>query len=270
MNFSVKVTLIGSEVPKETEIKMMPKHKKTPEVGEKQTYYTKEIWVEQEDALSFLPEEEITLMDWGNAIIRSTTYSTTNPKLIEAITMELNLTGDYKKTRLKITWLPSTPSVPVTLLDYDYLITKKKLEELDEISTFINPSTEFRVQGRADHNLLNVKKGEIIQFERKGYYIVEKVNGEPSTTGGEIEGVELILIPDGRAAAVALKHVVEEKKVVAPIEVGKKVVEQKKEMRLPEIAPTEAVESVLLSEGKSGFEMKVLTKMFRTESVIGG
>lgn len=215
-------------------------------------------------------------MDWGNAFVRSKTYSTSHPTVIESITLELNITGDFKKTKKKITWLPSTPSVPVTLLDYDYLITKKKLEDADEISTFINPSTEFRVEARADHNLLSVKKGDIIQFERKGYYIIEKAHGEESTTGGTKEGVEAIIIPDGRAAAVALKFVPEKKEVVDAAGKGKKAEKKSaattpatKAYGFPEVAPLEAVESTLLSEGTGGFEMKYLTKMFKTESIIG-
>ncbi len=40
---------------------------------------------------------------------------------------ELNLAGDFKKT-MKLTWLADVPElVPLTLCDFDYLITKKKV-----------------------------------------------------------------------------------------------------------------------------------------------
>ncbi|KAL1737833.1 hypothetical protein HDZ31DRAFT_70726, partial [Schizophyllum fasciatum] len=95
--------------------------------------------------------------------------------------------GDVKKTKLKTTWLAAEPAqdsaailtappgidaalapVPITLLDYDYLITKKKLEEGDEVQDYLTPQTEFRVAAVADGNVRSLKKGDVIQFERKG------------------------------------------------------------------------------------------------------
>lgn len=45
-----------------------------------------------------------------------------------AVTAELHLAGDFKKTKLKLTWLADVPDlVPLVLTDFDYLITKKKV-----------------------------------------------------------------------------------------------------------------------------------------------
>ncbi|OBZ65709.1 putative glutamate--tRNA ligase, cytoplasmic [Grifola frondosa] len=169
-----------------------------PEVGEKTTVFSSHILVEQEDALSFDDQEEITLMDWGNAIVRSKTVDPTGT--ITAIEMELNLAGDFRKTKKKITWLaqPTTayPLVEVTLLDHDYLITKKKLEENDDVKDFVTPVSEFREDALADANVKDLEKGDIIQFERKGYYIFD----------GVYDGrMEFIQIPDGRAASLISK-----------------------------------------------------------------
>ena len=41
------------------EIKSLPKHKKNPEVGEKQTVYSSNIVIEQDDAASFEDQEEV-------------------------------------------------------------------------------------------------------------------------------------------------------------------------------------------------------------------
>lgn len=41
------------------EVKVLPLHKKNPNVGEKRTVYTDEILVEQEDAASFDDGEEV-------------------------------------------------------------------------------------------------------------------------------------------------------------------------------------------------------------------
>lgn len=138
-------------------------------------------------------------MDWGNAIVRSKTTAPSGE--VTAILMDLHLEGDFKKTKKKITWLAVStsdhPLVPVTLLDYDYLITKKKLEEEDSLSDFTTPVTEYRQFAVADANVRDLKRGEFIQFERKGYYIFDGVSGDGRH--------EFISIPDGRAANLASK-----------------------------------------------------------------
>ena len=75
---------------------------------------------------------QITLMDWGNAIVRNKTLDSAGK--VTAIEMDLHLEGDFRKTKKKITWLAAPTAqhalVDATLLDHDYLITKK-LEEND-------------------------------------------------------------------------------------------------------------------------------------------
>lgn len=46
---------------------MLPKHKKNAEIGEKKTVFTSSILVEQEDAISFDDQEEVT-RDFGLVI----------------------------------------------------------------------------------------------------------------------------------------------------------------------------------------------------------
>lgn len=194
---SVSVAINGG--PPAPEVRTLPRHKKNPDVGEKKTVFTSTILVEQEDAISFDDQEEITLMDWGNAIIRSKTTGPSGD--VTSLTMDLHLEGDFRKTKKKITWLaqPSKdyPLVDVTLLDYDYLITKKKLEETDDVKDFVTPVSEFREEAFADANVSTLTKGDIIQFERKGYFIFDGT--------AEDGKLEFIRIPDGRAANLASK-----------------------------------------------------------------
>jgi glutamyl-tRNA synthetase len=144
-------------------------------------------------------------MDWGNAIVRS--KATDSSGTITALSMELHLEGDFKKTTKKITWLaqPTTahPLIDATLIDYDYLITKKKLEENDDLKDFATPVTEFRESALADANVRDLKRGDIIQFERRGYYIFDGVAEEKGKQ--EKKTWEFIRIPDGRAAGLASK-----------------------------------------------------------------
>ena len=62
----------------------------------------------------------------------------------------------------------------MTLLDHGLLSTKK-LEEDDDVKDFVTPVSEIRDDARADVNLAGLKKGDIIQFEDKGYYVFDGV-----------------------------------------------------------------------------------------------
>ena len=181
---AVKATVRGARLTPYTEDK--PKHGKNSEVGTKKVAYSDEILIEQADAQNFAQEEEITLMSWGNAIVRKISHSLNplNHKLVTGLELELHLQGDVKTTKQKITWLSEKGQelIPVELVDFDYLITKDTLEEGDELEDFLNPNTEFRTKAVADCNVIDLKEDDIIQFERKGYFRVDRAfkHGEPA------------------------------------------------------------------------------------------
>lgn len=181
--------------------KAVPKHKKNAELGSKTTVFDSTIYVEQADAQSFKDGEEVTMMEWGNVFIKSKKLAA-DGKTVERLEMEANFDGDFTKTEKKVTWLAKSatrPLVEVTLLEFDYLITKKKLEEEDDFADFLTPETEFHTDAVADFNVSELTQGQSIQFERKGYFILDKVQGKDGKR-------EFIKIPDGRAAGVASKH----------------------------------------------------------------
>ena len=72
--------------------------------------------------------------------------------------------------------------IPVELVDFDYLITKDKLEEEDNVEDFLTKQTEFRTSAKADCNVAELREDEIIQFERLGYFRVDRAfqHGKPA------------------------------------------------------------------------------------------
>jgi glutamyl-tRNA synthetase len=170
---AVAVTVTGRDEGVVVEAK--PLHKKNPEIGDKQLVYSNQLIVEQDDAKTFGDNEEITAMDWGNVFVADKKVNAAGD--VEAMTWKLHLEGDFKKTSKKVTWLSAPTAanklVPVTLIEYDYLITKKKLEEDDNLDDIVNPKTEYRVKALASAEVADLKKWDIIQFERKGFYICQ-------------------------------------------------------------------------------------------------
>lgn len=148
---------------------MKPKHAKYP-LGDKKVVYSENIIVEQEDARTFDKGEEITLMNWGNAIIKDITYEPTDKSdvadgveslgNVASIEFDLHLEGDFKTTKKKVTWLSSDQDlVPVELHDFDHLLNKDKLTEQEEEhwEDFLAPVTDVTSHAQADCNVWDIQ-----------------------------------------------------------------------------------------------------------------
>lgn len=190
----VKVTVTGTEAPAEPTTSEKPKHPKNPAIGTKAVVFADELYLDQADAKSFKKDEEITLMAWGNAFVREIGAGEPVPSL----SVELNLKGDVKATEKKVTWLASKGQhlVPAELWDFNYLITKDKLDEDDNLEDFLNPVTETMDEAFCDQAAAGLKKDDIIQLERRGYYRVDK--GLDDWAEGERKRLVLFCIPTGK------------------------------------------------------------------------
>lgn len=186
---AVKVTVTGEGVPAEPASEDKPLHPKNAAIGNKKVVTSKELIIDQADAKTFKEGEEITVMQWGNAFVKNIASGDVVPSL----TLELNLQGDVRKTDKKITWLSSAGQklIPAELWEFDYLITKDKLEEDDDLEKFLNPVTATMEEALCDENVAKYKADDIIQLERRGYYRVDK---------GVEDGGKIILfaIPTGK------------------------------------------------------------------------
>lgn len=172
-------------------VRIIPRHKKYEGAGEKATTYSNRIWLEYVDAISISVDEEITLMDWGNAIVKNILRD--EDGRVTELKGVLHLEGSVKTTKLKLTWLPDTTElVNLSLVDFDYLITKKKLEEGEDFLDVLNPCTRKETAALGDSNMRNLKRGEILQLERKGYYRCDVPFVRPS------KPIVLFAIPDGK------------------------------------------------------------------------
>ncbi|XP_072954880.1 glutamate--tRNA ligase, cytoplasmic [Typha angustifolia] len=188
-----RVILILTNGPEKPFVRIIPRHKKYEGAGNKATTFTKRIWLDYSDAISISEGEEVTLMDWGNAIIREVKKENGN---ITHLIGELHLEGSVKTTKLKLTWLPDTEElVHLSLVEFDYLIKKKKLEEDEDFIDNLNPCTRRETAALGDSNMRNLKRGEIIQLERKGYFRCDVPFLRPS------KPIVLFAIPDGRQQA---------------------------------------------------------------------
>lgn len=190
--------------PEEIEAQSHPLHPKNAGVGSKAVIYSKNVLIERDDAASIVEGEKVTLMKWGNVTIT---------KIEKSESGEISLIGkvdkddkDYKKTK-KLTWIADNADtlVEVTLVELDHLITKKKIEETDEVADFVNKNSKIEYTAIAEGSMRNLQRGDTIQLERRGYFFVDKIAiGDKK--------MKLNFIPDGKSSRMsAISHVLDAK-----------------------------------------------------------
>jgi glutamyl-tRNA synthetase len=175
----------------------VPLHQKNADVGNKQVVMSKNIYIDQADAAAVSEGEEVTIMGWGNMFFNKIEKDS-NGKVVK-ITAKTHLEGDFKKTKFKLTWVgakdgevPEKDFVPLTLTEFGPLIRVEKLEEDQKIEDFVNKKSKEEVSALGEHALASLKKDDVVQIQRKGFYRVDAVPA-PENNNRFV----LIYIPDG-------------------------------------------------------------------------
>ena len=184
------VPLVLSNGPKDPYAESLFKHPKDETLGKKVRLFAPTVLLQADDAAAVAEGEEVTLMSWGNAIIRE--VQKVNGKVVQ-LRGELHLAGSVKSTKKKLTWLADTEDlVPVELVDLDFIISKDKVEEEDKLEDIITKQSYLPYKGKGEAAFRCVKKGEIIQVERRGFYICDAPYLRAE------EPVRLFFVPDGK------------------------------------------------------------------------
>jgi len=141
--------------------------------------------------------EEVTLINWGNAIVQKVHRNQDNS--IAFLEGKTNLKGNVKTTKKKLTWLADDKNlVPALLVEFDYLLSVEKLDEKTEIETVLNEKTKFETEALGESLLADLKKGEIIQLTRRGFFICDVPASKSNRT------VTLFFIPDGKQKGMSI------------------------------------------------------------------
>lgn len=152
-----------------------PKHPKQPQLGTKPVAFSTRILLDQADAATFSPNEEITLMKWGNAVVeRIDRHGDT----VVGLELRLHLEGDFRKTDKKVTWLAVADAenqlVGAQLWTFDHLLNKDALSKKDDLQDCLTKESAVSIEAVCDAVLAESKEGDIVQLERKGFFRVDK------------------------------------------------------------------------------------------------
>jgi glutamyl-tRNA synthetase len=83
--------------------------------------------------------------------------------------------------------------IPALVVDFDYLISKHKLEDGDKFEDHINKDSRTESSAIVDPCLRTVAKGTIIQLERIGFFRVDEAYSAANN-----KPIVLFKIPDGK------------------------------------------------------------------------
>ncbi|KAL3065980.1 hypothetical protein OYC64_016005 [Pagothenia borchgrevinki] len=180
------------------EMKEMAKHPKNAEVGMKEVWYGPRVLIEGADAETFSEGEMVTFINWGNLIITKINKGADGK--VVSMDARLNLDNkDFKKTT-KITWLAETnsaPLLPAICINYQPLISKAVITKEDDFKDYINKNSKSEEQMLGDPCLKSCKKGDVIQLQRRGFYICDQPYEPVSPNSCKESPCVLFYIPDG-------------------------------------------------------------------------
>ncbi len=198
-------------------------HPKDKSIGTRTQIRTNKLLIEYDDAKDIVDGQKLTLYKWGNSLV---TKVEKDGDVIKSITVKLTPEDlNFKKTKV-VHWVPlaENTNTKVLLVEFDHLITVKKMEEDTKIEDVVNTKSRYDTIALAEAEILTLKKGDIVQLERRGYYYIDKDSSEGMMT--------LHFIPDGKSKAVSVVSMKVDAKKTAKGDddgEGKKKKEKKKE-----------------------------------------
>lgn len=185
----LKVTLTNYEKIEEIQAANHPQH---PDKGERALPMSNTLWIEQDDFMENPPKDYFRLKPGGEVRLRNSyiircdeVIKDDHGKVVEIkATVDLNTLGknpEGRKVKGIIHWVSCKHAIPVTVRLYDRLFTDPNPGGHKERSflEFINPNSLQEIRGCwAEPALLSAKEGESFQFERVGYFCLDKDSTE--------------------------------------------------------------------------------------------
>lgn len=160
-----------------------------PTAGTRNVNFSKEIFIERDDFMEDAPSKFFRLKPDSEVRLRSAYFIKCNEVIKDAdgkIT-ELHCTYDAaskggqspdgRKVKGTIHWVDANSCIDAEVRLYDRLFVKENPDDLAENETyldFLNPESLVTITAKVENGLAIAKSGDKFQFERKGYFCVDK------------------------------------------------------------------------------------------------
>ena len=102
-----------------------------------------------------------------------------------------NSEESQRKVKGTIHWVDINSSIDVNINEYERLFFKEKPDENDDLIKGVNKNSKKLIVGKSEHFVSSLQIGQKVQFQRKGYYIVD------SNEGGVISFNKTVSLRDG-------------------------------------------------------------------------
>ncbi len=161
-----------------------------PDAGTRAVPFARELWIEQDDFRETPPKGYHRLYPGNEVRLRYGYIVKCHDVVKDPATgtiTEIHCTYDpetrsghaTRKVKSTIHWVSAAAAVPVEVRLYDKLFTAENPDDVPEGQDFLfhlNPKSLEVVQGKAEPSLAHSKPGDRFQFERLGYFCVDKAS----------------------------------------------------------------------------------------------
>jgi len=166
-----------------------------PSAGTRSVPFGRELWIEQDDFREAPPKGYHRLYPGNEVRLRYGYIIKCHDFVKDPATgeiLEIHCTYDpqtrsgqqTRKVKSTIHWVSAAHSIPIEARLYDKLFTVENPNETPEgldFTVFVNPKSLEIVAGQAEPSVANAPCGNRYQFERLGYFCVDK-----SSTSGRL------------------------------------------------------------------------------------
>ncbi|MCQ2119135.1 MAG: glutamine--tRNA ligase, partial [Bacteroidales bacterium] len=183
----LKVTLTNWEEGK-VEWFDCPLNPADPEGATRKVPFTGTLYIDRDDFMEDAPKKFFRLKPDGEVRLKYTYIIKCNEvvKDSEGNVVELKCTydpstrpgnGEWRSVKGTIHWVSTDYAKAIEIRNYDRLFVKEDMNSIPEdkdYKDYLNPESLTIGQGLAEPALLDDKSGIAVQFERTGYYIIDK------------------------------------------------------------------------------------------------
>ncbi|MFA7446857.1 MAG: glutamine--tRNA ligase/YqeY domain fusion protein [Weeksellaceae bacterium] len=185
------VKLVIENYP-EGQVEMLPieNNPEDPEAGDREIPFTRELYIEREDFMEDAPKKFFRLSIGSEVRLKgayfvtatrvekdsdgkiTTIYATYDPETKSGSNTE----ASKRKVKGTLHWVSATENLPIEVRLYDRLFTVESPDEAGDgdFLQFVNPDSVKIVQGFAEHTLKDAKVEDKFQFQRLGYFTLDK------------------------------------------------------------------------------------------------
>jgi glutaminyl-tRNA synthetase len=178
------IKLVIENYPKgKIESLQAPIHPQKKEMGTREIFFSREIYIDKEDFLEVVPNnkykrlainKEVRLRN--SYVIKATHFISDKDDNVETVfcTYDPDTLGknpsDERKVKGVIHFVESSKAVSAEFRLYDRLFLDPNPAKFDDLSSSINPNSLEIKNGFIEQNLSNAKMEKAYQFEREGYF----------------------------------------------------------------------------------------------------